>query len=449
MNLDLDRGATAEALVGDVAAGVTTGVTGQRWRATVTPWGDIHPWAGAADGRPIRWFVAADDRWHVPAEETAVRQLRVEGTPVVETRLRVPDGDAVQRVWSVADGGGLTVIEIENDSSRPFAVALSGGSIITERPPADVPIQGIDLDADTIVLPVGHRSSVRVAIAHTPGASSPARLMGAAPSASVVSGWLNVCDLPSRFVLPDASLVQAIVAARCDLLLEGPVEPDVDPLGFLFDAAQLTRLGDGADAWLPEIVEPVARVARLRDRRVDDALVALERLALRAGDARAASDLATLVGRRRADGLSDPRSKAADATTAVELATESHGTYLDRVERTFASNGDLLPGGIPAAWLGANFEVHGVPTSARSTIGYAVRWHGDRPAVLWEQEGTPVTLTAGSLDPDWSTNAAIGDALWRPQDAPDATTPDSASPYPAPPGPASRPEPGDDSVSFG
>ena len=201
---DTDRNAPNAALVSDVAAGVTTGVTGQRWRATITPWGDIHPWAGAADGRPIRWFVAADDRWHVPAEETAVRQHRVEGTPVVETRLRVPDGDAVQRVWSVADGGGLTVIEIENDSSRPFAVAFSGGGIVTERPPAAVPIQGIDLDADTIVVPVGHRSSVRVAIAHTPGAGTPARLMGAAPSTAVVSGWLNVCDRP-----------QPLRAARC------------------------------------------------------------------------------------------------------------------------------------------------------------------------------------------------------------------------------------------
>ena len=139
----------------------------------------------------------------------------------------------------------------------------------------------------------------------------------------------------------------------------------------------------------------------------------------------------------------------------VELATESHGTYLDRIERTLASNGDLLPGGIPASWLGANFEVHGVPTSARSTIGYAVRWHGDRPAVLWEQEGTPVTLTASALDPHWSTTEATGEALWQPQSEPGAASrseppaePDTESGA-TPPAPTVRPEPGDESVSFG
>ena len=91
--------------------GVTTGVLGGRWRATVTPWGAVVPW----DGSPtLDWHVAADDRWHSPGREAAVRQTRLDGTCVVETRLRVPDVDAVQRVWSVPDAGGLTLIEIEN-----------------------------------------------------------------------------------------------------------------------------------------------------------------------------------------------------------------------------------------------------------------------------------------------------------------------------------------------
>ena len=421
----------------DVADGVTTGVTGQPWRATVTPCGDIYPWAGAVDGRPVRWFVAADDRWHTPADETAVRQRRVDGTPVIETRLRVPDGDAVQRVWSVADGGGLTIIEIENDSSRPFAVAFSGGGIVTERPVADVPIRGIDLPDDAIVLPVGHRSTLRVAIPHTSMPGAPERLVRAAPAAAVANGWVAVCEQASRLTLPDASLVEAVVSARCDLLLEGPAQPGSDALGFLFDVAHLTRLGDGAEAWLPEIVEPVAEVARLGDPRVDDVLVGLERLALRAHDSRAAKDLSKLAARRRADAVA---ASAAIARTALELATESRGAYLDRIERTLVSNGDVLPGGIPAAWLGANFEVHGLPTSARASIAYAVRWHGDRPAVLWEQTGDAVTLSASALDAAWSTAAVSGEALWQSQQVPSGGDHDGAT---------LRPEPGDDSVSFG
>ncbi len=66
---------------------------------------------------------------------------------MIETRVRIPDGDAVQRVWSVPDLGGLTVIEVENESPLPFAVAFAGPRVLTERPPADVPIKGLDLPA--------------------------------------------------------------------------------------------------------------------------------------------------------------------------------------------------------------------------------------------------------------------------------------------------------------
>ena len=95
-------------------AGITVGVTGQQWRASVSAWGGVTPWAEERLA-PLDWAVAADDRWHLPSKEAAVRQRRFDGTPVIETRVRIPDGDAVHRVWSVADRGGLTVIEIEND----------------------------------------------------------------------------------------------------------------------------------------------------------------------------------------------------------------------------------------------------------------------------------------------------------------------------------------------
>ena len=393
------------------SGGVTIGVTGQRWRATVTPWGDIEPWD--ADAPAVRWFVAADDRWYVPADETAVRQRRLEGVPVIETRLRVPDGDAVHRVWSVADHGGLTVIEIENESSRPFAVAITGGALLTERAPADVPIQGIDLPGDAVVVPVGHRSTARIAFSHVASSGRgalPARL---APSTAVVSGWITVCDRASRLVLPAAGLVEAVMAARCDLLLDGPIDARVDPIGFLFDVAQLARLGEDADGWLPEIVEPVARIARDTDPAVDDVLDGLERLALIAADDRAANDLAALRSQRAGDGIGREHTPRRAASAAPSAATSrSLGEFVDTVERSVVCGGDLLAGGFPPAWLGSNFEVHGVPTSPRSAVSFAVRWHGDRPALLWEQSGDPVTLAAPAVDPTWSTTLRQGEALW-------------------------------------
>ncbi|MBV8692398.1 MAG: hypothetical protein JOY57_12110 [Actinobacteria bacterium] len=95
------------------------------WEAIVDPRGMVTPWF---DGWSLDWWIGADDRWHFPSRETAVRQSLVDLSPVVETSMRVPGGDAVQRVYAaVPPGGGddLVVIEIENRSPTPFAVALA------------------------------------------------------------------------------------------------------------------------------------------------------------------------------------------------------------------------------------------------------------------------------------------------------------------------------------
>ena len=141
-------------------SGVTTGVVGQRWRASITPWGAVAPWDGSP---PLDWYVAADDRWHVPRDESAVRQLRVDGTQVTETRVRVP---VVQTVYSCADAGGIVVVEVVNESSLPVAIAFDRRDVLTERPIADVPIEGITLPAGSFVVPLGHRARIRIGLAH-------------------------------------------------------------------------------------------------------------------------------------------------------------------------------------------------------------------------------------------------------------------------------------------
>jgi hypothetical protein len=73
---------------------------------------------------------------------------------------------------------------------------------------------------------------------------------------------------------------------------------------------------------------------------------------------------------------------------------------------------------VPDAWVGQGFEVHDAPTR-HGRLSFAIRWHGARPAVLWELEPSadrrgPVRLTAPGLDPDWFTNDSRGDALLGP-----------------------------------
>ena len=394
----------------DTSDGSLIGVTGSSCRAWVSPSGDVTPWR--ATDETVQWFVAAEDRWHVPAAEPAVRQRRIEGTPVIETRVRVPEGDAVQRVWSVPDAGGLTVIEVENASALPFAVAFAGARVLTERPPAEVPIQGIDLPDGAIVLPVAHTASVRVAIPHDPSRFSTWSLPTLAPAMAVVRGWETVVHRASRLVLPDAGLGEAVTAARSDLLLSGPIDADNDVVGFLLDVAELGRLGDDADAWMPEIVEPIASIARSDDPEVELALRACERLAVSAGDDRAAGDLARIRERRIRRGRAPQTVSAGQSSFSDLQRGESVGRFVAEVEQRIADEGRLLPLGIPRRWLGSNFEVHGVPTGPRSTVGFAVRWHGERPAVLWEQRGPSQLLTAPAVDADWSSNAAAGEALW-------------------------------------
>jgi hypothetical protein len=70
----------------------------------------------------------------------------------------------------------------------------------------------------------------------------------------------------------------------------------------------------------------------------------------------------------------------------------------------------LLPV-VPEGWRGQGLEVHGVPTTS-GALSFAVRWHGPRPALLWELDGAgPVRLRAPGLDPAWSSSERRGDAL--------------------------------------
>jgi hypothetical protein len=373
----------------------TIGLAGAPWRATVTSWGEVVPWDGSA---PLQWWVAADDRWHTPADEPTVRQRRLEGTPVVETTLRVPGGDAVQRVYAVADGGGCTVMEVENRSPLPFAVALSRPDLLTSRSPTDVPADGIALPDGAVVLPVAHRTTLRVALAHD--GRGPGRLPADLPAAEQVArGWFAHVDGPVRLVLPEHG--EAVVGERCALVLEGPPE---DPVGFLLGARELVRLGEPPTPWVDEVaaaVEGLARGMRHRDVpwEADVALVAAGEVLRRAGEARAAGDVAAV---RRRLGDVEPRPPQPPIGVSVLAWLES------LLAREVPGGAELLPG-FPAAWLGQAVEAYRLPVGA-AEVSVALRWHGERPALLWDCS-TAMSLTCPRLDPTWSASSASGEAL--------------------------------------
>jgi hypothetical protein len=378
----------------------STGVVGGRWRATVTPWGAIEPWDGS---NTIDWFVAADDRWHTPQVETSTRQTRLDGTPVVETRVRIPGGDAVQRVYSVADAGGLTIIEVTNESTLPIAVAFTGGGLLSRRPPTSMPPQGIELSADAVIFPIGHQASITVACAHAGAASLPEQL----PTADQVTrGWLAQTQRASRLHLPDAALVEAVTAARCELLLNGPAAAEpVDPATFILAVAELVRMGDRAAIWVPEIATQLERLARAGTQILPGTVEAAARVLLCAGELRAVGDLRVM--------------KLPPASSALNELPGEPGLVPSWVEQQLVisdeHSAEVMPRSFPAAWLGVDFEAHGLAIGLGSSLSFAVRWHGDRPALLWEVDGPPMPLTHGT----WTTGQLTGEALW-PSPAADA-----------------------------
>jgi len=385
---------------------ITTGVSGHAWRASITESGAIVPWD---DDRTLNWYVAADDRWHVPSADTAVRQFRVQGTAVTETRVRVPNGDVVHRAYSVADAGGITIVEVENESTLPVAIAFDRHDLLTERTIGDVPIEGIDLPVGSFVMPLGHAATLRVGLAHHD--PSPGRLPGRIPTfRQVARGWLGLTERASRFVLPDgeigATLVERCVAERCELALGSIPDGGDDPAGFALALAELVRMGEEPGHWIPELVDAVESLGPSEGWDADMGLTAAGRVLVAADEQRARADLGKILHGRRS-GL-----RPVEAPNGVRAVAW--------LEQLMADGPAVLAHGLPSAWLGQSLDVYGIPTGDATSVSYALRWHGARPAMLWEQAGAPVELSAPVVAPAWRSAERMGETLWpEPPSAPE------------------------------
>ncbi len=73
---------------------------------------------------------------------------------------------------------------------------------------------------------------------------------------------------------------------------------------------------------------------------------------------------------------------------------------------------DLVTG-FRKAWLGANLDVRNLPTPA-GRLSFSLRWHGPRPALLWDVEeptGLALALRCSVIDPTWRGEGPKGEAL--------------------------------------
>lgn len=384
------------------SAGRVIGVRGASWRATVDALGTVHPHDGS---RELAWHVAGDDRWYSPGTESTVRQKWYSGYPVAETRMRVGTGDIVQRIWCTADDGGLTVVEFENDTPATVAVAVTRSDVLSSRDLGRNPPQGIDLPEGSVVLPLAHRSTTRIALRHAGAAAGPlpADLPG---HQQVVRGWETACDVASRIVLPDHTVVAGICRVRSDLLLGADLDDDAS-------AIELVRLGETHLDSIIEVVESVNRRLKAEKKSrvlawdTPHLLATAARACVVLDDETAAGDVASAWARLADRDIADPPLEVPAGIAAVAWAESL-------IARGTPEGGtcSLFPWGVPPTWWGANFEAHGLVAGPHHAVSLAVRWHGERPALLWEVTGERgLLLTGGVADPSFTSVETSGEAL--------------------------------------
>jgi hypothetical protein len=369
----------------------------------------------AADGSwRLDWWVGAE-RWRDPRAEAAVRHTARDGAPVFETALRVDGGDVRHRVYGAAERDGLVMVEVENDSPAPVAVAflLSGARgrpLLSLRPPTTVagPTGPGAPPDDAVRFPIPHRGVVRVAIPlHGPLAQATPGWPDRAPTAAqVISGWHTSLERAERIDAP-GSWPDRYALALSQLLLVD----DQEPASKLIALGARVRLKTASvDRGTAHAVGSAAHALASRARgtiAVTDRVALVDALGLliAAGDRRAASDVARVLDESTADSTASELSASADV-----VATLRHTVATDA--RVAEPELHLLSS-LPPEWQGANVAAHDLPTRF-GRLSFAVRWHGTRPALLWELDARdegPVTLRAPMLDPHWSTVLRRGEAL--------------------------------------
>ncbi len=285
--------------------------------------------------------------------------------------------------------------------------------------------------AAALLVPLPHRQTVSFMV----GVGGPP-LDSTFAAADVASGWKAITRKALTLSWPDPDLSEAWTRVVGDLVvLAGSADPAVAAAAAPhLDVAGLSEEADRARATVVAAASAgglsghaaVAALRALASRELvparpsgldvlagplahsagdclDHSTLAITAAALEGASPAAAQDARRLA---RSVSLLEPEPSAV-RPSAVATA------ILARLiaDPWSPSSAELLPG-FPADWQGRDLEVAGLH-SACGVLSFALRWHGERPALLWERLGGPdeATLTIGALDPHWSTSLRSGEAL--------------------------------------
>jgi hypothetical protein len=304
----------------------------------------------------VGWRLRGAGDWIVPGRDAPARQSRPDPAPVVHTAVRLGRGDVVQRVYAVGDGDTSTVVvEVANETPE----GIAAGFVVDAAGEVTADDGGVRVDGARVLASTRRPGAIeadgtmvvfpvphRTRVRVALTNGADVDVAALPDTDAVVRAWDRILDRGMRTELPE-SLQAAVDAARADVLLAPP------------SAVAFAALEDwGFD---DEAVRMWARLG-IRDRR------------------RAKRD--------RGDGVL--------ATTRAALLRESRTDI------------EIVPG-FRTAWLGQSVAVHDAPVRG-GICSFAIRWHGARPALLWEvPKGRTVRVPA--LDAAWSSDEPAGETL--------------------------------------
>ena len=446
-------------------------------------------------GWSVGWAVGAEDRWHVAAEEAAVRSGLIDDMPVTATAMKVPGGDVVLRAAAGRAGAARAVVlEFSNDTPEPVSLAVGvAGSIkvaaakgdrlladgravavlgrapggtaavgdgdvwraVRAEPPAgDCEARShAGLAAAAAVIPLAPRVPLRVAVGV--GGES---WGGAGSPEEVAAGWRAVVAWAASVDLPDDAAVRAwrrgiatsILAAGCSepaalaraaVVLDRvglPEEADRarEALAGAFERSRLSppvaaaalralasrRLRTGRVSGLADLAGPLAAAAgdRLDPLTLEQVAAVLESEA-----PAAARDARRLLAETPTPAPMPPAGASGDGLAAAVRDSIAFGgdslagieSLLDCLVVESAEHLVMLPAP-PQPWSRSSIDARSLVTR-HGALSFSVRWHGPRPALLWElepargQHSSQTTVRCG-LDQSWQSGAPAGEALLRP-----------------------------------
>jgi hypothetical protein len=309
-----------------------------------------------------------------------IRRLRLEGATVsVEGRpvVFLPRPAARVAASSLADGDSARrVFDGTDDAGADFDIACDGGGAQA-----------------AFVYPLAHGATFRAAIllsGDAPSGVVGGRIAALPGSTEVARGWAAQTRRGMRLELPSGALADAVEANRRFLLLlsQGAgSRSDLAPLRRALAAYGFDREADELPKARGHLLPRWLRPGRTSPIDPADALERVQHMLT------TASPTWTWP-------------EGHDAHAAAELLLLVRDVLVREVDGGVA----LLPR-LPDVWRGQPFEVHDAPI-AGGKVSYAVRWHGDLPALLWELDAPrAVRLTAPGLDPAWSTTEPAGETL--------------------------------------